>query len=126
MKVKEINLEGYIDAPCKGLADSLAYAIHDFSDVAEINRVELWYQGELKGVVTVDPNTITVGDDGTDAYIQFTVRDFSTEEYQFDTIYVMHRNPLGTWWRKYFKFTGIWRKEALTMLVINFKLWIRG
>ena len=126
MKVKVINLEGSINSPCKGLSDSLGYAIHDFSDVAEVNLIELWYQGSKVKEFSVSSDQITVGDDGTDAYLEFSVKDFSSDEYNFDTIYVMHKNPFGTWWRKYFKFTGDWTKEALTMLVIKFKLWIRG
>ena len=126
MKVKVLNLRASTNSPCRGLADSLGYAIHDFSDVAEINLVELHYQGTLVKAFSVPADSITVGDDGTDAYVQFTVKDFSNDEFQFDTIYVMHKNPFGTWWRKYFKFTGNWTKEALTMLVMNFKLWIRG
>lgn len=126
MKVKVINLEGSIKSPCLGLSDSLGRAIHDFSDVAEINLVEFWYGDTKVRERSVPSDQITVGDDGTDAYLEFSIKDFSSDEYNFDTIYVMHKNPYGTWWRKYFKFTGDWTKEALTMLVINFKLWIRG
>ena len=126
MKVKVINLEGSIKSPCLGLSESVGKAIHDFSDVAEINLVELHYPDREPITFSVSKNDITVGDDGTDAYLEFSIKDFSNMEYSFDTIYIMHKHPTGWYWRKYFKFTGDWTKEALTMLVIKFKLWIRG
>ncbi|RLI18925.1 hypothetical protein DRO54_09465 [Candidatus Bathyarchaeota archaeon] len=94
--------------------------------MAELNNVKLMNGDTTIAEFSVSADSITVGDDGTDAYIEFTVKDFSSYAYEFDTVYVMALGLLSIWGRYYFKWTGSWNKSELEYLEIVIKLWIRG
>ena len=125
-KIKRIDLEADIHSPCKGLAERLSTAILAYSDVNEINDFKLQHGDQTVFETAISPDSMTVGDDGTDAYIEFKVTDFSSSTYEFDTVYVMALGWMNIWGRNYFKWTGSWSKSELEYLEIVIKLWIRG
>ena len=126
VKVKRIELEADVNSPCKGLADALSNCILQYGDMAELNNVKLMKGNQTIVEFGVNADQITVGDDGTDAYIEFKVIDFSNYAYEFDTVYVMSLGFFNLWGRYYFKWTGNWSKSELEYLEIVIKLWIRG
>ena len=78
-----------------GLCDSIGRAIHDYSDVAEINII--WLRNTEQAwekYITKDMGNFSVksGGDLTDAWVDVTVYDYSSDEYTVNQVVLGHAN----------------------------------
>ena len=114
-----------------GLCDSIGRAIHDYSDVAEINII--WLRNTEQAwekYITKDMGNFSVksGGDLTDAWVDVTVYDYSSDEYTVNQVVLGHANltAMYTYNRAYCEASVDITKQRLEYIEINWRLWIKG
>ena len=136
-KVKKVFIETALNLNKKnnsidyGLCDSIGRAIHDYSDVAEINIIWLrntqlsWEKYITKAMGNFN---VKSGGDLTDAWVDVTVYDYSSDEYTIDHIVLGHANltAMYSYNRAYCEASVDITKSKLEYLEINWRLWIKG
>lgn len=134
MKVKEIsltaNLSDYRDAVCLGLCDSLSRAIRDKASVAKVNYAVIYDENNVAVATfleTAGNISVSSGEEGSDAYVDITLKDTSNSQYSIAKICVGHLNNyfIPTYSRTYLIFTLSESKANNEFLIVRIRLYIR-